>query len=99
MKSICLLRNRIQDYAWGSSTAIPNLLGEKNPDDTFAEFVLANVTLCGDRIYRSSESRSVEIYCARKARQRSVLLKKKTNRFDLQKAYRSSYRLRFTLIQ
>ena len=34
MKSICLLRNPIQEYAWGSATAIPDLLGVQNPDDT-----------------------------------------------------------------
>ena len=34
MNSICLLRNPIQDYAWGSSTAIPNLLGTKNSGGT-----------------------------------------------------------------
>jgi len=31
MKTIGLLQNSIQYYAWGSSTAIPNLLDEKNP--------------------------------------------------------------------
>jgi len=31
MKMIGLLQNTIQYYAWGSSTAIPNLLDEKNP--------------------------------------------------------------------
>ena len=34
MKSICLMRNRVQNYAWGSTTAIPDLLGEKNPGGT-----------------------------------------------------------------
>ena len=31
MKKIALLQNTIQFYAWGSPTAIPNLLGEENP--------------------------------------------------------------------
>lgn len=31
MKSIGLLQNTIQFYAWGSASAIPDLLGEKNP--------------------------------------------------------------------
>jgi mannose-6-phosphate isomerase len=30
MRSIGLLKNTIQNYAWGSTTAIPELLGEKN---------------------------------------------------------------------
>jgi mannose-6-phosphate isomerase len=30
MPSIGLLKNTIQNYAWGSTTAIPELLGEKN---------------------------------------------------------------------
>jgi len=30
MKTICLLHNQIQDYAWGSPTAIPALMGKKN---------------------------------------------------------------------
>ncbi|MEW6359718.1 MAG: mannose-6-phosphate isomerase, class I [Planctomycetota bacterium] len=33
MKAICLLRNPIQDYAWGSRTAIPELLGLPSPSD------------------------------------------------------------------
>jgi mannose-6-phosphate isomerase len=31
VKRPALLKNTVQDYAWGSSTAIPQLLGEKNP--------------------------------------------------------------------
>ena len=31
MRSIKLLKNTIQNYAWGSPTAIPELLGEENP--------------------------------------------------------------------
>ena len=31
MNKISLLRNSIQNYAWGSTTEIPELLGEKNP--------------------------------------------------------------------
>ena len=34
MKKIALLKNTIQPYAWGSRTAIPELLGEKNPSPT-----------------------------------------------------------------
>ncbi len=30
MKNICLLQNVIQNYAWGSSSAIPALMGKKN---------------------------------------------------------------------
>lgn len=33
MKTICLLENTIQEYAWGSYTAIANLLGKKAPSD------------------------------------------------------------------
>jgi len=33
MKEICILRNPIQNYAWGSPTAIPELLGEPTPSD------------------------------------------------------------------
>lgn len=33
MKTICLLENTIQEYAWGSYTAIANLLGKKTPSD------------------------------------------------------------------
>lgn len=29
MKTICILKNTIQEYAWGSYTAIPELLGQK----------------------------------------------------------------------
>ena len=31
MRSIKLLKNTLQNYAWGSPTAIPELLGEQNP--------------------------------------------------------------------
>ena len=31
MRSIKLLKNTVQNYAWGSPTAIPELLGEDNP--------------------------------------------------------------------
>ena len=34
MKTIELLQNTIQHYAWGSPTAIPNLLGQHNPSGT-----------------------------------------------------------------
>jgi mannose-6-phosphate isomerase len=38
MNKISLLRNSIQNYAWGSTTKIPELLGEKNPgSEPFAE--------------------------------------------------------------
>jgi mannose-6-phosphate isomerase len=33
MKTICLLENTIQEYKWGSYTAIANLLGKKTPSD------------------------------------------------------------------
>jgi len=33
MKTICLLENTIQEYEWGSYTAIANLLGKKAPSD------------------------------------------------------------------
>jgi mannose-6-phosphate isomerase len=33
MKTICLLENTIQEYAWGSYTAIAKLLGKKTPSD------------------------------------------------------------------
>lgn len=32
MEKIGLLKNTIQEYAWGSSRAIPDLLGQKNPE-------------------------------------------------------------------
>ena len=32
MMKIGLLKNTIQDYAWGSTRAIPDLLGQKNPE-------------------------------------------------------------------
>ena len=31
MKKICIMKNSIQDYAWGSHTAIANLTGNKSP--------------------------------------------------------------------
>ena len=31
MRTIKLLKNTVQNYAWGSPTAIPELLGEQNP--------------------------------------------------------------------
>lgn len=31
MKHVCLMRNTIQEYAWGSHTAIPELLGSDSP--------------------------------------------------------------------
>jgi len=34
MTGICLLENTIQEYAWGSYTAIPELLGNDSPADT-----------------------------------------------------------------
>jgi mannose-6-phosphate isomerase len=34
MKRICILKNPIQEYAWGSYTAIPELLGNKSPANT-----------------------------------------------------------------
>jgi mannose-6-phosphate isomerase len=34
MTGICLLKNPIQEYAWGSYTAIPELLGSDSPADT-----------------------------------------------------------------
>ncbi len=34
MKNIFLLQNVIQDYAWGSATAIPDLMGKKNTSGT-----------------------------------------------------------------
>ena len=37
MKNIALLRNRIQKYAWGSKTAIPELLGKPPDGDPQAE--------------------------------------------------------------
>lgn len=33
MKTICLLKNTIQEYAWGSYTSIANLLDKKAPSD------------------------------------------------------------------
>lgn len=33
MRDILFLKNEIQPYAWGSKTAIPQLLGRPNPDD------------------------------------------------------------------
>ena len=33
MEKIGLLKNTIQEYAWGSHQAIPNLLGQQNPDN------------------------------------------------------------------
>lgn len=33
MQKIGLLKNTIQEYAWGSSSAIANLLGQRNPQD------------------------------------------------------------------
>ena len=33
MDTICLLKNTIQEYAWGSTRAIPELLGQKNPEN------------------------------------------------------------------
>lgn len=33
MKNFCVLRNTIQEYAWGSRTAIPDLLGTPSPSD------------------------------------------------------------------
>lgn len=32
-QSICILENVIQEYAWGSPTALPELLGEANPEN------------------------------------------------------------------
>ena len=32
MQKIGLLKNIIQEYAWGSTTAIPDLLGRRNPE-------------------------------------------------------------------
>jgi len=32
MQNIRLLKNTVQDYVWGSPSAIPELLGKKNPD-------------------------------------------------------------------
>jgi mannose-6-phosphate isomerase len=34
MSGICLLKNTIQEYAWGSYTAIPELLGNDSPANT-----------------------------------------------------------------
>ena len=34
MTGICLLKNTIQEYAWGSYTAIPDLLGNDSPANT-----------------------------------------------------------------
>lgn len=34
MTGICLLKNTIQEYAWGSYTAIPELLGNDSPTNT-----------------------------------------------------------------
>lgn len=34
MTGICILKNTIQEYAWGSYTAIPELLGRDSPADT-----------------------------------------------------------------
>jgi mannose-6-phosphate isomerase len=34
MTGICLLKNTIQEYAWGSYTAIPDLLGNDSPSNT-----------------------------------------------------------------
>ena len=34
MSGICLLKNTIQEYAWGSCTAIPELLGNDSPAST-----------------------------------------------------------------
>jgi len=34
MTGICVLKNTIQKYAWGSYTAIPELLGHDSPADT-----------------------------------------------------------------
>jgi len=31
MKKICLMKNTIQEYAWGSHTAIADLLGNQSP--------------------------------------------------------------------
>ena len=31
MRTIKLLKNTVQNYAWGSPSAIPELLGEQNP--------------------------------------------------------------------
>jgi len=33
MKKICLMKNTIQEYAWGSRAAIPELLGQSVPAD------------------------------------------------------------------
>jgi mannose-6-phosphate isomerase len=33
MKTICLLENTVQEYEWGSYTAIPELLNERSPSD------------------------------------------------------------------
>ncbi|MBW2570140.1 MAG: mannose-6-phosphate isomerase, class I [Deltaproteobacteria bacterium] len=33
MKTICLLKNTVQEYAWGSYTAIPELLGKDSPSN------------------------------------------------------------------
>jgi mannose-6-phosphate isomerase len=33
MKEFCILKNTIQEYAWGSHTAIPDLLGTSSPSD------------------------------------------------------------------
>jgi mannose-6-phosphate isomerase len=33
MQKIATLKNTVQDYAWGSAGAIPNLLGRKNPSN------------------------------------------------------------------
>ena len=31
MNKICFLKNTVQEYAWGSYTAIPELLGDHSP--------------------------------------------------------------------
>ncbi|HUX20473.1 MAG TPA: type I phosphomannose isomerase catalytic subunit, partial [Spirochaetia bacterium] len=33
-RSVYLLENRVQPYAWGSTTAIPELLGRQNAEGT-----------------------------------------------------------------
>lgn len=56
MKRICLLDNTIQEYAWGSATAIPELLGiPPDPSRPCAELWMGahpkapSTVVCGDR--------------------------------------------------
>ena len=62
MQSICLLENIIQEYAWGSCTAIPRLLGRTpDPGKPQAELWMGvhpkapSTVICGERSQTLSE--------------------------------------------